>query len=94
MKRIVQAAFITATLATPAFAPLAAHADVSVTFDSGGVAYGYNDGFWDRQHAWHPWPTANAQREWRERNREHYYDWRHDRDRDMGWHEDHWWDRR
>ena len=93
MKRIVQAAFIAAALAAPAFVPLAARADVSVTFDTGSVAYGYNDGYWDRAHAWHPWPNTASQREWSERNREHYFDRRHDREHDMGWRTDRWWDR-
>lgn len=57
MKRTMQAVLIAAALAAPAFAPLAAKADVTVTFDSGSVAYGYNDGYWDRAHAWHPWPN-------------------------------------
>lgn len=91
MKRTIQAVLIAAALAAPAFAPLAAKADVTVRFDSGSVAYGYNDGYWDRAHAWHPWPNPGAQREWRERNTAHYYNWKHDRDRDMGWHDDHWW---
>lgn len=93
MKRMIQAALIATALAAPAFAPLAARADVSVTFDSGSVAYGYNDGYWDRSHAFHTWPNAAAQREWSERNREHYFDQRHDRDHDMGWRTDRWWDR-
>ena len=94
MKRTVQAVLIAAALAAPAFAPLVAKADVTVTFDQGSVAYGYNDGYWDRGHAWHPWPNPAAQREWREHNAPHYYAWKHDRDRDMGWHEDHWWEHR
>ena len=94
MKRMIQAVVIATALAAPAFVPLAARADVSVTFDSGSVAYGYNDGYWDRTHAWHPWPNPASQREWRERNASHYYNWKHDRDHDMGWHEDHWWERR
>jgi len=93
MKRMLQAVVIATALAAPAFAPLAARADVSVTFDSGSVAYGYNDGYWDRSHAWHAWPNPAAQHEWSERNREHYFDRRHDRDHDMGWRTDRWWDR-
>ena len=53
MKRTLQAALVAVALAAPAFAPIAARADVSVTFNSGSVAYGYNDGYWDRAHAWH-----------------------------------------
>ena len=30
--------------------------------------------------------------DWRAHNTTHYYSWKHDRDKDMGWHEDHWWD--
>lgn len=91
MKRTMQAVLIATALATPAFAPLAVKADVSVTFDSGSVAYGYNDGYWDRTHHWHTWPSPADERQWRDANRDHYYDRRHDRDRDMGWHNDNWW---
>ena len=93
MKRTLLAVAIAAGLAAPAFAPLAARADVAVTFDTGRVAYGYNDGYWDRSHAWHTWPNDAAHREYRERNREHYFDQKHDRDHDMGWRSDRWWDR-
>lgn len=92
MKRTLQAVLIATALAAPAFAPLAARADVAVTFDSGTVAYGYNDGYWDRVHAWHPWPSTVTMNDWRSHNTTHYYGWKHDRDKDMGWHEDHWWD--
>lgn len=92
MKRILQAALVAVALTAPAFAPVAARADVSVTFDSGSVAYGYNDGYWDRDHAWHPWPNRQAEADWRAHNAEHYYDRRHDSDHDMGWRGDHWWD--
>ena len=93
MKRTIQAMLVAVALTAPAFAPLAAKADVSVTFNPGGVAYGYSDGYWDREHSWHRWPNATAAREWREHNRTHYYAYHHDRDHDMGWRNDHWWDR-
>jgi hypothetical protein len=92
MKRTVQAVLVAVALSAPAFAPVAARADVSVTFDPGGVAYGYQDGYWDRGHHWHGWPNAAAAREWRERNHEHYYDRRHDRERGEGWRGDSWWE--
>ena len=56
------------------------------------MVYGYNDGYWDRAHAWHAWLNPTAERDYRERNTAHYFAWKHDRDKDMGWHEDHWWD--
>lgn len=69
-----------------------AKADVAVTFDTGAVAFGYSDGYWDRAHAWHAWPNADAARTYREHYAQHYYDRRHDAERDGGWHDnDHWW---
>jgi hypothetical protein len=94
MKWTIQATLVAAAtaLAVPAFSPVAARADVTVTFDNGTVAYGYQDGYWDREHAWHTWPNDEAARAFREREAEHYYDRRHDADRDMGWRGDAWWD--
>ncbi len=58
-----------------------------------GIAYGYNDGYWDRDHKWHDWRDREEAEKWRAENRDHFYAWNHDRDRDMGWREsDHWWD--
>lgn len=92
MKRTIQAVLVAVALSAPAFAPLAARADVSVTFDSGSVAYGYQDGYWDRTHAWHAWPNDTAVKTYREKDAEHYYDRRHDADRDMGWRGDNYWE--
>jgi hypothetical protein len=94
MKRTIQAVLVTAAvaLAAPVFTPVAARADVSVTFDSGHVAYGYQDGYWDRDHAWHVWPNGDAAKAYREKNAEHYYDRRHDADKDAGWRGDSWWE--
>lgn len=92
MKRTILAVLVATALAAPAFAPVAARADVTVTFNPGVVAYGYQDGYWDRDHAWHAWPNQQAETDWRGHNTEHYYDYRHDRDQDMGWRGDSWWD--
>lgn len=53
--RHTQAALVAALLAAGSLTPLAttAHAAVSVQFDSGNVAFGYSDGYWDRSHQWH-----------------------------------------
>jgi hypothetical protein len=67
-----------------------------VTIASGPViAFGYSDGYWDRDHRWHKWRNASEMRRWRETNREHYFARRHDRERDHGWRDhDRWWDQR
>jgi hypothetical protein len=68
---------------------------VTVSVGTPGIAFGYNDGYWDRERAWHAWRDRREAARWREANRDHYYAWRHDRDRDKGWREaDRWWDRR
>jgi hypothetical protein len=69
-----------------------AQADTTVTFNSGTVAFGYNDGYWDRGHAWHAWPAEQSRTEYQTKNTTHYYDRKHDADPSNGWREtDHWW---
>lgn len=65
---------------------------VVVAFDPGVVAFGYHDGYWDRQHAWHRWHDRREASAFREANREHYYEYRHTRDHGGGWreHERYW----
>lgn len=94
MKLTVRVVFVAAAvaLAAPAFVPLPAQAEVSVTFDAGNIAYGYNDGYWDRNHTWHAWPNAQAQSDYRAHYASHYYDKRHDADKDAGWRGDNWWE--
>jgi hypothetical protein len=94
VQRMVRAAVAAVVLlAAPALVPLPAAADVHVSIDPGAVAYGYNDGYWDRNHRWHRWP-ATADRDWyRAHYGGHYYDQRHDRAPEQGWRSsDRWWD--
>jgi hypothetical protein len=60
---------------------------------AGGIAFGYADGYWDRAHTWHVWQDRRQLAAWRAENRDHYFEWRHDRDPGMGWREERWWDR-
>jgi hypothetical protein len=95
MNKLTQAALV--ALAVTFSAGTVAHvvpakAEVAVTFDSGNVAFGYSDGYWDRGHAWHPWPTDTARTDWQAHNAPHYYDRHHDGDPNGGWRDtDHWW---
>jgi hypothetical protein len=60
----------------------------------GEVAFGYSDGYWDRDHHWHAWRSSQDAAQFRAANRDHYYDRRHDEDRDQGWHDnDRYWQR-
>lgn len=71
---------------------LADHVTVAVGVP--GIAFGYNDGYWDRDHAWHAWKDRDEAARWRAEHADHYYDYRHDRDRGQGWRDaDRWWDR-
>ena len=90
-----KAALVAALLAAGTLGATApAHAAVSVQFDAGNVAFGYSDGYWDRGHQWHRWPSAAARNNWREHNRGHYYSRAHTRDHGGGWRDnDHWWER-
>jgi hypothetical protein len=71
-------------------APLGARAETRVTVDLGGIAFGFEDGYWDRDHRWHDWERRGDWERYRSEYREHAYAWRHDRDRDMGWHDPYW----
>lgn len=60
-------------------------AGVGVGF--GNVAYGYQDGYWDRSHHWNNWQNDEEMRNYRSASNNHYNDWKHDRDSDQGWHD-------
>ncbi len=96
MKRPVTVALLTVALLGGSFSagPTAMAQNVAVGVDVGGIAFGYNDGYWDRGHNWHAWRDRREAVQWRAENRAHYYAWRHDRRRDMGWREERWWERR
>ena len=73
--------------------PAAARSNVAVTFDVGGVAFAYRDGYWDRWHHWHRWRNHDERVRYQANYREHYYDYDHDRDHDRGWRDrDQYWD--
>src|ERR1700686_24479 len=58
----------------------------------GGIAFGYNDGYWDQNHHWHKWRDKQQASEFQKANHDHYYDRKHDADRDKGWRDnDKWW---
>lgn len=73
----------------------AAKADsVTIATGPGGIAFGYDDGYWDREHRWHEWRNHEEAERWRAENREHYFARRHDREEHEGWRDDdRWWDR-
>ena len=96
MKRIVTFTFAAMAFAAAPLATMspAAAEDVGVTVNTGGIAFGYSDGYWDRGHQWHQWRDRKEAQTWREKNTDHYYDRRHDREKDAGWRgDDTWWNR-
>lgn len=64
-------------------------ADVAVTFDPGVVAYGYTDGYWTRDHAWHTWEKPEYVETYRKYPGAQYHEWVHTRDANQGWVEIH-----
>ena len=83
--RNTQAALAAALLAAGALTPSGtAHAAVSVQFDAGSVAFGYSDGYWDRDHHWHRWPSTAVRNDWRTHNHPHYYAHNHTHDHGGG----------
>ena len=92
MRRKIEVALVAVALLGSA-AALPAAAQVHVSINPGSVAYGYNDGYWDRDHHWHGWANA-ADRDWYQKHyAAHYYDRRHDREAGQGWRgSDRWWE--
>jgi hypothetical protein len=58
---------------------------VDVTFNPGDVAYGYSDGYWTTKHEWRTWEKPEYVEVYRKHPGARYYEYRHDRDADMGW---------
>jgi hypothetical protein len=56
-----------------------------VTFSTGDVAYGYSDGYWTNKHEWRTWGKPEYVETYRKSPNARYYEYRHDRDPDMGW---------
>ena len=96
MKHIINGALVAIALAAaPAAAIAPAHAAVDFSISLGNAAFGFSDGYWDRDHHWHNWRNKDEARYFREHYREHYQAARHDRDRkdkNQGWREERWWD--
>jgi hypothetical protein len=93
MKTSIKLALVTLAFAgAPLMSSHPASAQVAVVVPGGNIAFGYNDGYWDRSHSWHTWNTPAEATQYRTENQSHYYDYKHDRDGD-GWREkDTWWD--
>jgi hypothetical protein len=58
---------------------------VGVSFDIGNIAFGYQDGYWDRGRHWHNWQNQDEVRYYRNSSGNQYHDWNHARDSDNGW---------
>jgi hypothetical protein len=59
---------------------------IGVGVGVGNVAFGYQDGYWDGSHRWHQWQNDEEMQNYRKAPGNKYYDWKHDRDSDEGWH--------
>ncbi len=97
MRPWIKGALLVVALAgAPAMVSAPAHAEsVDFSVRLGNAAFGYSDGYWDREHRWHRWRNAAEHRYYREHYAEHYYKVRHDNDRrHNGWREERWWDHR
>jgi hypothetical protein len=87
---IAATAITAASLATSIVGTANAQSQAVVTFDTGNVAIGYSDGYWDRTHNWHAWQAEKDRQAYQAAKNAEYHEWKHDRDKDMGWHERHY----
>jgi hypothetical protein len=97
MKHLVKGVLIAIALAgipVVTSVPAVAAADFSITL--GNAAFGYSDGYWDRDHHWHAWRNKAESQYFRDHDSDHYVAARHDhdrKDRNQGWRNDRWWDK-
>ena len=97
MRTTIKIALVTLALAGGSLAvaghPAMAADNVTVAVaPGGGFAFGYNDGYWDRGHAWHNWESKEQTTQFRDQNPTHYYDRKHDQEPNQGWRTGSWWD--
>jgi hypothetical protein len=85
MKTLKTTALAFAVIGAASFGASAFAADTVVTFDPGVVAYGYTDGYWTTKHEWRTWEKPEYVETYRKVPTARYYEYRHDRDPDMGW---------
>ncbi len=79
MKKLSITLAICGALALPAVlasTPSFARDSFAFSFDTGGVAMGFNNGYYDNERRWHNWRNAREAREFRARYSERY---RHNR---------------
>ena len=89
---LVALALVGAPLA--AVTPSAAREAANISINPDRIAFGYRDGYWDRDHHWHKWRNRQDANWYKAHYGEHYYDRTHGQDKAKGWHEaDRWWDR-
>ena len=96
MRQLIKGSLIAFALVTaPLITAAPAFAAVDFSLSLGNAAFGFSDGYWDRDHHWHAWRSRDEQRYFQTRYGEHYMAARHDRDRrdrDQGWRNERWWE--
>ena len=86
MNRTLKAtALAFAVIGAASFGASSFAADTVITFDPGVVAYGYSDGYWTTKREWRSWDKPEYVEVYRKHPGARYYEYRHDRDPDMGW---------
>jgi hypothetical protein len=90
MTRMMTAALVAVALIGGSLTVLPARADevtTSSTTTTTGPVFGYSDGYWSRDHAWHTWDNPGAMVTYRKEHHEHFYDSAHTASPDQGWRE-------
>ena len=96
MHRTIKTAVVVLALAGGSLAVVGSSAmadNVTIGIGSGGFAFGYSDGYWDRDHNWHGYKDQAEAERFRAENRDHYYDRKHDEEANAGWRDnERWWE--
>lgn len=82
---LVAVALMGEAMTVPAFADEVTTSSTTTT--TTGPVFGYSDGYYSRDHAWHSWANQDAMVTYRKEHHEHYYDMAHTAAPDQGWRE-------
>ncbi len=87
MHKAISAAILALAISGAALATVgtADAAGVSVNVGGAGIAFGYQDGYWDHGHHWHNWRNQNEMRTYKTASGGQFHDWKHTRDKNQGW---------
>ncbi len=85
MHKAINAAILALAISGAALATAGTASAAGVSVDVGGIAFGYQDGYWDHSHHWHNWRNQSQMRSYKTASGGQFHNWKHTRDKNQGW---------